>query len=207
MMLQGMTAQMLLRSVYPVASRRHDPDPCRGRRGRADPVPMGGGARRDGDRHRRHRGQGRTRPRPRLRPPDRLYAARISSPRSTASPAARSCRWSMIRSASDTFLRSLDCLRPRGHDGQLRPGVGPDRAVLARPPGAEGLAVPDPPDPVHLHRRPRPSLQSVGRRTVRDGRIGKVKIEVKQRFALADAAEAHRALEARQTSGSTMLTV
>jgi NADPH2:quinone reductase len=36
---------------------------------------------------------------------------------------------------------------------------------------------------------------------------GKVKIEVKQRFALADAAEAHRALEARKTSGSTILTV
>ena len=28
---------------------------------------------------------------------------------------------------------------------------------------------------------------------------GKVKVEVKQRFALKDAAEAHRALEARKT--------
>jgi NADPH2:quinone reductase len=36
---------------------------------------------------------------------------------------------------------------------------------------------------------------------------GKVKIEVKQRFALKDAAEAHRALEARRTSGSTVLVV
>jgi NADPH2:quinone reductase len=36
---------------------------------------------------------------------------------------------------------------------------------------------------------------------------GKVKIEVKQRFALKDAAEAHRALEARETSGSTVLTI
>jgi NADPH2:quinone reductase len=34
-----------------------------------------------------------------------------------------------------------------------------------------------------------------------------VKIEVKQRFALKDAAEAHRALEARRTTGSTILTV
>ena len=34
-----------------------------------------------------------------------------------------------------------------------------------------------------------------------------VKIEIHQRFALADAAEAHRALEARQTTGSTILTV
>jgi len=36
---------------------------------------------------------------------------------------------------------------------------------------------------------------------------GKVKVEVKQRFALADAAEAHRALEGRKTSGSTVLTI
>ncbi len=36
---------------------------------------------------------------------------------------------------------------------------------------------------------------------------GKVKVEVKQRFALADAAEAHHALEGRKTSGSTVLTI
>jgi NADPH2:quinone reductase len=36
---------------------------------------------------------------------------------------------------------------------------------------------------------------------------GKVKIEVKQRFPLSDAAEAHRALEERKTSGSTILTI
>jgi NADPH2:quinone reductase len=36
---------------------------------------------------------------------------------------------------------------------------------------------------------------------------GKVKIEVKQRFALKDAAEAHRQLEARKTTGSTILTI
>ena len=36
---------------------------------------------------------------------------------------------------------------------------------------------------------------------------GKVKIEVQQRFALKDAAEAHRALQARKTTGSTILTI
>jgi NADPH2:quinone reductase len=35
----------------------------------------------------------------------------------------------------------------------------------------------------------------------------KVRVEVKQRFALSDAAEAHRQLEARKTSGSTILTI
>jgi len=36
---------------------------------------------------------------------------------------------------------------------------------------------------------------------------GKVKIELQQRFALKDAAEAHRALERRETTGSTILTI
>ena len=34
---------------------------------------------------------------------------------------------------------------------------------------------------------------------------GKLKVSIGQRFALADAADAHRALEARQTTGSTLL--
>lgn len=34
---------------------------------------------------------------------------------------------------------------------------------------------------------------------------GKVKIEIHQRYALADATQAHRDLEARKTTGSTIL--
>ena len=36
---------------------------------------------------------------------------------------------------------------------------------------------------------------------------GKVRIEIKQRFPLEDASQAHRALEGRKTTGSTVLTV
>jgi NADPH2:quinone reductase len=36
---------------------------------------------------------------------------------------------------------------------------------------------------------------------------GDVRINVNQRFALKDAADAHKALEARATSGSTILTI
>jgi NADPH2:quinone reductase len=36
-------------------------------------------------------------------------------------------------------------------------------------------------------------------------RSGQVKIEVLQRYALTDAAQAHRDLEARKTTGSTVL--
>jgi len=37
--------------------------------------------------------------------------------------------------------------------------------------------------------------------------LGKVRINVNQRFALKDAADAHKGLEARATSGSTVLTI
>ena len=46
MMLKGLTAQYLLRQTYRVQEGDNDPCPCRGRRGRADPLPMGQGARR-----------------------------------------------------------------------------------------------------------------------------------------------------------------
>jgi NADPH2:quinone reductase len=36
---------------------------------------------------------------------------------------------------------------------------------------------------------------------------GKVKVEIEQRFPLKDAAKAHRALEGRKTTGSTILTI
>jgi NADPH2:quinone reductase len=36
---------------------------------------------------------------------------------------------------------------------------------------------------------------------------GKVKIHIDQRYPLADAAQAHRDLEARKTTGCTILTV
>ena len=38
-------------------------------------------------------------------------------------------------------------------------------------------------------------------------RSGRVKIDIGQRFPLSKAAEAHRALEARETTGSTVLTI
>lgn len=36
---------------------------------------------------------------------------------------------------------------------------------------------------------------------------GGVKVEINQRYALQDAADAHRALESRSTTGSTILTI
>lgn len=48
-------------------------------------------------------------------------------------------------------------------------------------------------------------LQRLGARLFDQIAKGVVKADINQRFALADAAEAHRALEARETTGSTIL--
>ena len=52
----------------------------------------------------------------------------------------------------DTFLKSLDCLKVRGLMVSFGNASGAARADAAQPPRAEGLAVPDPADIVSLHR-------------------------------------------------------
>jgi NADPH2:quinone reductase len=106
----------------------------------------------------------------------------------------------------DTFLKSLDCLRPRGMMvtfGQASGPVGPiDLGIL----GQKGSLVVT-----------RPTLQSfIATRadlveTASDlfevvGN-GTVKISVNQTYALEHAADAHADLEARKTTGSTVLKV
>jgi len=106
----------------------------------------------------------------------------------------------------DTFMKSLDCLQRRGMMASFGNASGPvdpfDALLLARK-GSLFLTRPTlydyTLDPVDLQQSARALFDMVT--------SGKVKIEVKQHFALKDAAEAHRALEARQTSGSTVLTI
>ena len=78
-------------------------------------------------------------------------------------------------------------------DGQLRPVVG-DRSNHSRRRcwSKKGFAVPDPADAVQLRRQP-PELEASAAELFEIGTSGEVRIEVKQRFALDDAAEAHRA--------------
>ena len=104
----------------------------------------------------------------------------------------------------DTFLKSLDCLRPRGvmalfgnASGKVEPF---DLALLA----AKGsLYVTRPTLDTHVATRAdlvataNDLFDVVGR--------GIVKVEINQTYALKDAAEAHRDLEARKTTGSTVL--
>jgi NADPH:quinone reductase-like Zn-dependent oxidoreductase len=69
---------------------------------------------------------------------------------------------------------------------------------------AGGVGVPDSCRGVHYIATPA-DLQEAAAALIDVIQSGAVKIEVNQTFALADAAEAHRALEARATTGSTIL--
>jgi NADPH2:quinone reductase len=104
----------------------------------------------------------------------------------------------------DSFLRSLDCLAPHGilvSFGQSSGAVAPfDIGVLAtkgslyltRPTLLTFIARPD-----ELREAARELFDLVLERAVH--------VEVRQTYALADAARAHRDLESRSTSGSSIL--
>ena len=104
----------------------------------------------------------------------------------------------------DTFLRSLDCLQRRGlmvTFGQASGSVAPFEPVLLSQKGSLFLTRPF---LFHYIER-RDELNAAANELFEVVAAGKVKIRVNQRFALKDAAEAHRAMEARTTSGSTIL--
>ncbi len=106
----------------------------------------------------------------------------------------------------DTFDGSLDCLKPLGMMILFGAASGPvpplDLQVLARK-GSLKITRPT----VFVHIAEHATCQQMARELFEMVTTGKVKIGIGQRFALQDVAEAHRALEARKTTGSTILTV
>ena len=106
----------------------------------------------------------------------------------------------------DTFLKSLDCLKVRGLMVSFGNASGaPDPFppnVLAQK-GSLYLTRPT----LYHYIASRQQLEQSASELFEMVTSGKVKIEVQQRFPLADAAEAHRALQERRTTGSTILTI
>ena len=106
----------------------------------------------------------------------------------------------------DTFMKSLDCLRPRGLMVLFGASSGPvppldltllsqkGSLLITRPTLATFIATRQ-----LLEENSADLFDAVG--------SGKVKIHVNQTYPLRDAAKAHRDLEARKTTGSTILTV
>ena len=106
----------------------------------------------------------------------------------------------------DTFLRSLDCVRPRGLMVSYGNASGPPEPMapgLLAQKGSLFLTRPT----LFNYIAAREELEDAAAELFEVVSSGKVRIEIGQRYPLEDSAEAHRALEARRTSGSTVLTV
>ena len=105
-----------------------------------------------------------------------------------------------------TFFQSLDCLRPHGTMVTFGNATGPVEPFspmeLARR-GSLFLTRPVLFDFI----RTRPQLQAASDELFATISSGRVKIAINQVWPMAEAADAHRALEARQTTGSSLLLV
>jgi NADPH2:quinone reductase len=104
----------------------------------------------------------------------------------------------------DTFIRSLDCLQPRGlmvSFGNSSGAVPPFSMSELASRGSLYLTRPS----LAAYTATRADLEARAADLFAMVESGKVKIDVRQRFPLADAAQAHIALEARRTTGSTIL--
>jgi NADPH2:quinone reductase len=104
----------------------------------------------------------------------------------------------------DTFLTSLDCLMPFGmmvsYGNASGPVSVPDIGVLAAK-GSLYLTRPT----LATYTAKREDLEYCANALFDVVAKGAVKINVNQRFALRNAGDAHRELEARRTTGSTIL--
>ena len=103
----------------------------------------------------------------------------------------------------DTLMDSLDCLQPRGSLVSNGTSSGPvvlDSALLA----AKGSLWMTRPAMMH-YIQPRSHMLDMAAELFDHVLAGRIVSEPQQAFALADAAAAHRALEARKTMGATVL--
>jgi NADPH2:quinone reductase len=106
----------------------------------------------------------------------------------------------------DTWDKSLDCLAPFGLMASFGNASGPVAPFAPGILGAKGsLYVTR--QTLFTHIATRESTQAMADELFAVVLSGDVKIRIDQRFALEDVQSAHRALEARQTTGCTILTL
>jgi NADPH2:quinone reductase len=106
----------------------------------------------------------------------------------------------------DTFLTSMDCLQPRGllvSFGQSSGAIPPFEPGILAQKGSLFLTRPT----LGSYIATREELEATARELFDVVVSGAVKIEVNQTYPLEDAATAHRDLEARKTTGSTVLRI
>jgi NADPH2:quinone reductase len=103
----------------------------------------------------------------------------------------------------DTFMQSLECIKPRGMMVTYGNASGPVPPIDVGILGVKGsLKLTRPTVMTYAHDR---SLLEPMSADLFDKVVsGKIKIEINQRYQLQDAAQAHRDLEDRKTTGSTI---
>jgi NADPH2:quinone reductase len=106
----------------------------------------------------------------------------------------------------DTFMKSLDCLRPRGlmvSFGQSSGPIGPVDLNIFAQKGSLFFTRPT----LNTYAAKRADLLAMAKDLFEVVLSGAVKIEINRTYKLQDAAQAHRDLTARKTIGSTIFTV
>ena len=106
----------------------------------------------------------------------------------------------------DTFDRSLDCLQPFGLMASFGNASGPVAPIapgMLGPKGSLYLTR----QTLFTHIATREATQAMADDLFAVVQSGAVKIRIDQRYDLADVAQAHRDLEARKTTGSTVLSI
>jgi len=104
----------------------------------------------------------------------------------------------------DTFMESLDCLSPRGlmaSFGNASGAVPPVNIGVLAQKGSLFLTRPT----LVNYTSSREDLLTAARELFAVVKKGAVKITINQRYPLREAAQAHRDLESRKTTGSTVL--
>ncbi len=103
-----------------------------------------------------------------------------------------------------TFPASLDCIRPLGMFASYGSASGPIEAFNINLLSAKGSLFATRPT-LFSYIAKREMLDAMARDLFKVVSSGAVKIPIHRRFKLADVAEAHRALEGRETTGASIL--
>ncbi|SHN43717.1 NADPH2:quinone reductase [Duganella sacchari] len=104
----------------------------------------------------------------------------------------------------DTFIGSLDCLQPLGMMVSFGNASGPVLPFGLNELASRGSLFVTRPS-LMAYTAKREDLEASARSLFGVVSSGEVKIDIRQRYALADVQQAHRDLEARKTTGSTIL--
>ena len=105
---------------------------------------------------------------------------------------------------NDTFIRSLDCLSPLGMMVSYGNSSGPVPPFSLTELSSRGSLFITRPT-LFSYAGKREDLEAMSADLFNMVESGKVRIDINQRYALRDVAQAHYDLEARQTTGSTIL--